>query len=196
MQAHSSVSTKWTKGSSGSPAAQALTTPWSLVKYISPAIDMNIYVAPLPVLYFLCPLVIKLVTVALIKGFHTGASQLQPHRCWMCSRLQQSERREPPAAWVYCHDVSRPVWTAGALKQLIASRRVTTCFAVGSLSESSSHVSARRKTEQPPSRPSGGAEGDSPLGWDAEGAAGGPSGPLHAPAPRNNDTQPRCAVDR
>lgn len=47
------------------------------------------------------------------------------------------------------------------------------------LSESSSHVSARRKTQQPPSRPSGGAEGDSPLGWDAEGAAGGPSGPLH-----------------
>lgn len=49
--------------------------------------------------------------------------------------------------------------------------------------ESSSHVSARRKTEEPPSRPSGGAEGDSPLGWDAEGAAGGPSGPLHGPAP-------------
>lgn len=56
---------------------------------------------------------------------------------------------------------------------------MTTCFAVGSPSESSSHVSTRRKTEEPPSRPSGGAEGDSPLGCDAEGAAGGPSGPLH-----------------
>lgn len=40
-------------------------------------------------------------------------------------------------------------------------------------------MSTRRKTEEPPSRTSGGAEGDSPLGCDAEGAAGGPSGPLH-----------------
>lgn len=44
-------------------------------------------------------------------------------------------------------------------------------------------MSARRKTEKPPSRPSGGAEGDSPLGWDAEEAAGGPSGPFLAPRP-------------
>lgn len=57
------------------------------------------------------------------------------------------------------------------------------------LSESSIHVSARRKTEEPPPcRPSGGAEGDSPLGGDAEAAAGGPSGPLHGFSPGNSDT--------
>lgn len=75
---------------------------------------------------------------------------------------------------------ARPsLWSTVGPKQLIIGRWVTTCFAVGSPSESSSHVSTRRKTEEPPSRPSGGTEGDSPLGCDEEGTAGGPSGPLH-----------------
>lgn len=58
-----------------------------------------------------------------------------------------------------------------------------------SLSQSSSHVSARRKTAEPPSsRPSGGAEGDSPLRCDAEGADASPPAPPHGSSAGKNDT--------